>query len=88
MYPDSIEMLVLSIMESHHTMQRGYWYGYDRIIADIREKASMIVPEHEVRAALKELCKQGKVYVDTIYDEATGKLNGKGYFYNPGARQL
>ena len=74
---------VLEVMKHwDEKRDRGWWYGYEELADYILDKFNIIVTEPELRPALKQLHKEGKVYVTCIFNEQTGMLNGSGYFYN------
>jgi hypothetical protein len=74
--------VVLDVLHQWHRKQSGWWYGYTKLMIDVRDKMGKEIPLILIKEALRELRKQGLVKVETIYKEESGMLNGSGYFYN------
>ena len=74
--------VVLDILHEWHRKQSGWWYGYTRLMIDVRDKMGAEIPLSSIKEALRELRKQGLINVEPIYKEESGMLNGRGYFYN------
>ena len=74
--------VVLDVLHEWHRKQSGWWYGYARLMIDVRDKVGKEIPLTPIKEVLRELRKQGFVKVEPIYKEESGLLNGSGYFYN------
>lgn len=74
--------VVLDVLHEWHRKESGWWYGYTKLIIDVRDRIGKEIELSPIKEALRELRKQGLVKVEPIYKEESGMLNGKGYFYN------
>jgi hypothetical protein len=73
---------VLDVLHEWHRKQSGWWYGYTKLMIDVRDRMGKEIPLSPIKEALRELRKQGLVKVEPIYKEESGMLNGSGYFYD------
>lgn len=76
-----IESAVLVTLRHWNRKESGVWYGYTRLMISVRDIVGKEIPLSRIKEALKSLRKQGLVKVSPIFNEATGMLNGSGYFY-------
>lgn len=74
--------VVLDVLHEWHRKKSGWWYGYTKLMIDVRDKMRKEISLSPIKQALRELRKQGLVKVKPIYKEESGMLNGSGYFYN------
>ena len=74
--------VVLDVLYEWHRKQSGWWYGYTKLMIDVRDRMGKEIELSPIKEALRELRKQGLVKVEPIYKEESGMLNGRGYFYN------
>lgn len=74
--------VVLDVLYEWHRKQRGWWYGYTKLMTDVRDRMGKEIELSLIKEALRELRKQGFVKVEPIFKEESGMLNGSGYFYN------
>ena len=74
--------VVLNVLHEWHRKQSGWWYGYAKLMIDVRDRMGKEIELSPIKEALRELRKQGLVKVEPIYKEESGMLNGSGYFYN------
>jgi hypothetical protein len=74
--------VVLDVLHEWHRKESGWWYGYTKLMIDVRDRMGKEIPLSHIKEALRELRKQGLVKVEPIYKEESGMLNGSGYFYN------
>jgi hypothetical protein len=74
--------VILDVLHNWHNKQRGYWYGYARLIDDVKYRIGKEITIKEAKKALQQLRKQGLVSLEAVYKEHNGMLNGSGYFYN------
>ena len=75
-------LVVLDVLYEWHVKQSGWWYGYTKLMIDVRDRMGKEIEFSPIKEALRELRKQGLVKVEPIYKEESGMLNGSGYFYN------
>lgn len=74
--------VVLDVLHEWHMKQSGWWYGYTKLMIDVRDRVGKEIQLLPIKEALRELRKQGLVKVEPIYKEESGMFNGSGYFYN------
>lgn len=74
--------VILDVLYEWHKKQSGWWYGYTKLMIDVRDRMGKEIELSPIKEALRELRKQGFVKVEPIYKEESGMLNGSGYFYN------
>lgn len=74
--------VVLDVLYEWHRKQSGWWYGYTKLMIDVRDRVGKEIQLSPIKEALRELRKQGLVKVEPIYKEESVMLNGSGYFYN------
>ena len=74
--------VVLDVLYEWHRKNSGWWYGYTKLMIDVRDRMGKEIELSLIKEALRELRKQGLVKVEPIYKEESGMLNGSGYFYN------
>jgi len=62
------------VLAEMQAQERGWWPGLE----ELAEATQLEMKE--VALSIKSLKKQGLIYSDAIFDEATGLLNGRGWF--------
>lgn len=72
--------VVLDVLYEWHRKQSGWWYGYTKLMIDVRDRMGKEIELSPIKEALRELRKQGLVKVEPIYKKESGMLNGRGVF--------
>lgn len=73
---------ILQVLSNWDQKCRGWWYGYDQLLLELEEDHGISTDIDTCKKSLKLLSKNRLVKSEPIFDEATGLLNGKGYFIN------
>lgn len=76
-----IKNVVHEVLHEWHLKEKGWWYGYTKLMIDVKEKIGIQIELSRIKQALRLLHKEGKVKVEPIYKEDSGFLNGSGYFF-------
>lgn len=75
-----IRRCVLTVLDSWHIRNMGWWYGHPALVDEVNEIISERVTMKETTTMLRTLRKEGLVTTMPLFDESTGKLKGSGYF--------